>query len=656
MPTVRTLRICDTAGVSSWNPTTPGNYYGNAWVQTWGGTGYALVNLPGLADIPTVATIQSARLRWLMHDAVDPAYERSGTSSLTIRANRITADWVRSSVTWNTRPASTSADAPSVTNAFNQPGGWTPWWDVTTHVAGMVDGTYPQYGWLMEMTNYGGGVAFRNYGNAAELEVTYIAPASVTTDTPSGTADVPAEISNQVSGFNLTANFESEGDDPITSVTAQVYDADGNQAWEHIETYNALSGNQQSVETNTAGFAAVGGATISRDATRCWHGTHSLKVISAAAVGSGARIALAAPVVGQEYSARSMVSGPFTTEMELQLRAVNGAGTLLNAGAIQHTLLGNTSLTGCSQTAAKSWTEFAVEDVVAVADTAEMRIEVLTIDDTAPTVYLDGNILTPDVEVAPWVSDGQATFLVPLNTLEYGHLYSWRAIAENAAGSSGWSEQTYFICLLSPVAGLSAEGISGEALIRLLWDAHPGENLAGYRVYRALTGSPVALHSIDLVGAENRDDDAAENGAAYDYKVTPVAADGYEGPMSALVSGLVSFAGSWLGTLAIKVKTSPQITKPRLVSNRVALNGSMVTQDYGFGARHMELQIQYLLKSEKDSLYAVLAPAQALSYRDATGEVFRGRLGGPAHEQPYAVPGRMAGIVNVRLVEVLPVD
>ncbi len=655
MATVRLLNNPITAGIASWNPTDPGDSYANAWVENWNGDGHALVKFDDLSEIPAAATIQQARLRWVMYDADDTQYERSGTGTLTIRANRITANWQRSSVTWNTKPTNTSVDAPSLSDTFNAPGAWTDWWDVTTHVAGIVAGTYSNYGWLMEMTNYGGGVAFDNYGYVAELEVTYVAPAVATTDSPSGNEDNPEEITDKVSGFDLKASFESEGNEPISQITAQIY-VGGNQAWEYAKTYNELTGNQQSVETDITGFTLVSGATIARDISRAWHGSASLKVTPAASAGSGARIPLAAPEIGQEYSGRTMVSGPFGTTLEMQLQAVDSGGNVLSAGSVQREILGNTSLTGCSQTEANSWTEFEVEDVTAVASTDEIQIEVTTTDSSAPIFYLDGNIINPDTEVAPWISQGQVAFPVPLNTLEYGKTYSWRVSAENSAGSSGWSPLTYFMCVLSAVAGLTAEGVTTEALVRLLWDAHPGENLAGYRVYRAKTGEAVTLHSIDLAGAENFEDDAAQNGVNYDYQVTAVSADGYEGPKSSLAISFVDITATWLGNLAVAVKEPPQLTRPRLSSNRLALDGSIVTQDFGFGSREMVLQLQYLTKDEKDTIYAALEPEAVLSYRDFLGEVFRGRINGPISEQPYFTPQRMAGLLGVRLIEVTPGD
>ena len=657
MAVTRLMTTVETAGISSWNPTTVGNYYGNAWVETWNGTGYALCKFPNLSEIPSTATISQARLRWKMYNHADSQYERAGTSPLTIRANRITADWVEGSVTWNNKPAHTSTDAPSVADAFDQPGEWTEWWDVTTHVSDIVAGTYGNYGWLMEDLTYGGGVAFYNYGYIAELEVTYVAPAAATTDSPSGTADSPTEITDQVSGFDLTATFESEGNEPISSVTAQIFDVDGNQAWEYAEVYNHLTGNQQSVEADTTGFAIVSGAAIARVTTRAWHESASLQVTPAASIGSGARITFSTPEIGQEYSGRVMVSGPFDITLEMELQATQTDGTLLAAGSVQRKLLGNTMLTGCSQTEANSWTEFEVEDVTAVAATDEIRIEVTTTDTSAPVFYIDGNILNPDTEVAPWISQGEVTFPVPENVLEYGGIYAWRVKADNSAGSSGWSPRAYFKSVLSAVTGLSVSGETAEALIRLLWDAHPGQNLAGYKIYRAETGETLAKHNIDLVTTESYDDDAAETSVTYDYKVAAIAADGYEGPQSSLDSESVTFTGTWLGTLSIGIKDPPQFDHPRLQSKRVALDGSVVSQDYGFAPRDLLLNIQYLTKTERENILDLLETAdQVLAYRDFLGDVMRGKLSGSVDQKLYRLRNQVGGVMGVRIKEVLPDD
>ncbi len=655
MTITRLLAQCEVAGIGSDRPTSPGDSYSNAWVDYWGATHYALVKFAELAEVPANATIQLARLRWKMFNATDPQYNRAGTSPLTLRANRITSAWTPSTVTWNAKPTFDTVSAPSITDAFNQPGQWTPWWDVTSQVAGMVAGTYPKNGWLMECLTYGGGVAFYNSVNiSAELEVTYISPAGATTDSPSGSQSVPAVITDKVSGFNLVAGFESSGGEPLSSITAQLFDKDSNLLREDAKVYNALTGNQQSVETDATGFTAAAGAVLARDLTRAWHGNASLKVTPAAAAGSGVRIPYTTPQVGKSYSGRTMVSGPVGKALELQIQAVDAAGAVLNAKSLTRTILGNTMLTGAQLPEAKNWVECAVSDVYAGTGATEVRVEVKTTDTSAPVFYLDGNVLNQGSEVSPWISQDQVDFSVPANLLKYGPVNSWRVKASNSAGSSGWSPLAYFKCVLSAIAGLTASGISSEALIRPLWNAHPGENLAGYRVYRALTGKSVALHSIDLVSAEKFDDDAAQTGITYDYQVAPVAADGYEGPKSTLVTAAVTFDGYWLAGLQVYPSAFPQIDRGRLASHRVALDGSLVSQDYGVGPRSFYVPLTYRTKAEKDAILDALARVGILAYRDNRGEVFRGRLNGNVDDRPYAVYSAVAGVLGVRLVEVTP--
>ncbi len=659
MAITRVLTTTDTAHIANNEPTLPGDYYANAWATNWGRISYGLLRFYDLSNIPANAVIQLARLRWRMYDSESGSqYERVGTSPLTIRANRITSGWARHTVTWNTKPTFTSVDAPSVTDAFSAPGEFSPWWDVTAHVAAMVAGTVPNYGWLLECITYGGGVAFYNGGwwieVIAELEVTYVAPAECATDEPAGSQGDPSEVTNKISGFDLVASFNSPGGEPISSVTAQVYDPDGNQAWEYSEVYNALSANQQTVEVDTTGFVAVGGAALARDTGRAWQGLASLKITPAAAAGSGVRITYPSPTVSEHYSGRMMVSGPVGKDLVLDFLAVDAGGATLNQRSLTRRVLGNTMLTGCALPEARNWVEFDIEDLVAVAGAAEIRMELKTVDASAPIFYIDGNILTPDAAVAPWISQGSVRFVIPPNLLRYGVVYAWRCKATNTAGDSGWTPLAYFTCVLSAVTGLVAAGIAAEALIRLTWNPHPGEALAGYRVYRGPTGGELAEHSIDLAGSERFDDDAAQVVVEYDYRVAAVAADGYEGPPSGLVTASVTFEGCWLGDLQVYPVERPQIEHVRLASRRIALDGSTVVQDYGFGPRTLAFALLYRSKDEKDALLLVLTPAALLSYRDQRGQVFRGRLDGNPAERPYPVGGVDCGALSVRLVEVKP--
>lgn len=114
-----------------------------------------------LSSIPSNATINSA---W-----IEGSYEATTDSSGTgifISAYRMTSNWTNSSATWN-NSGGNSADytsTPSATNNMNCGSSNSPtsvfltgcYLDVTGDVQKIVNGTYPNYGWMLQLANESG--------------------------------------------------------------------------------------------------------------------------------------------------------------------------------------------------------------------------------------------------------------------------------------------------------------------------------------------------------------------------------------------------------------------------------------------------------------------------------------------------------------------
>lgn len=139
-----------------------------------------------LSSIPSGATIDSATLYLYKYYAYPSGEAR------THNVHRITASWAEGDVTWNDRYKSngthwttpggdydsTPTDSTSTGTTVNV---WVEW-DVKTDVQAFVDGTYPNYGWLIKDAEEDSssakriGYRTREYSEAdkrPKLEVTY---------------------------------------------------------------------------------------------------------------------------------------------------------------------------------------------------------------------------------------------------------------------------------------------------------------------------------------------------------------------------------------------------------------------------------------------------------------------------------------------------
>jgi len=108
-------------------------------VWSWAGKNKRALIHFDLSSIPSGATIVSAKLK--LYTKAHSGHNR------THNIHKIKASWTENTVTWNNQPdiVSTPTDSTSIGTAV----GWKEW-DVTTDVQAFVDGTYPNYGWLIK--------------------------------------------------------------------------------------------------------------------------------------------------------------------------------------------------------------------------------------------------------------------------------------------------------------------------------------------------------------------------------------------------------------------------------------------------------------------------------------------------------------------------
>mgnify|MGYP000483422057 CR=1 FL=1 len=107
-----------------------------------------------LSSIPSGATIDSATLHLYKY----AQYPTSSPESRTNNIHRITASWTGAGVTWNNRdtgipwttPGGDFVSTPTASTSTGTTVGVWLEWDVKTDVQAFVDGTYPNYGWLIK--------------------------------------------------------------------------------------------------------------------------------------------------------------------------------------------------------------------------------------------------------------------------------------------------------------------------------------------------------------------------------------------------------------------------------------------------------------------------------------------------------------------------
>lgn len=254
-------------------------------------------------------------------------------------------------------------------------------------------------------------------------------------------------------------------------------------------------------------------------------------------------------------------------------------------------------------------------------------------------LYTSGGDLVVDSGA---VASANAYYDCAANLLDYNVTYKWRVNVYDGTYWSGYSDWNYFTTDLSAPTTLAATADAAGAEIELTWDAHAGEDLFGYLVYRKLQGADDATYvqvNYTSVLTNAFTDDTAQTAIAYTYAVTAVANDSFESDKSTSDDATVTFTGYWLGDTEVKVRAMPSITSPRLASARVALDGSAVNQDYGYGPQQMTASFRYDTIAERQALLDLFPTDTVRSYRDEKGYVIRGTLVGDVQEDILEIPG-----------------
>jgi len=150
--TTTNLFPSDDCFISENEPGSPGDT-GYAFMRVWGvpdQRNRGLIRFD-LSPIPSGATIDSATLHLFLSENI-------GGTDKTQNVHRVTASWTESGATWNSRDTGTPWTTPggdyvstptesASTGVLD--GEWVEW-DVKTDVQAFVDGTYPNYGWLIK--------------------------------------------------------------------------------------------------------------------------------------------------------------------------------------------------------------------------------------------------------------------------------------------------------------------------------------------------------------------------------------------------------------------------------------------------------------------------------------------------------------------------
>jgi hypothetical protein len=255
------------------------------------------------------------------------------------------------------------------------------------------------------------------------------------------------------------------------------------------------------------------------------------------------------------------------------------------------------------------------------------------------------------------VTSATASYQCVANALDYGVKYRWQVRVSNGMEWSAYSGWQYFICSLSAPVGLVATPHTADAHTDLAWTAHTGEDLYGYKVYRRLHSAADSTYIQINYGSLTTDayvDDTAQTGIAYAYAVTAIANDLYESAKSTHADGTVTYPDAWVGATVVLVRPSSlRWVHRRLGSDRTAIDGSAVVQDFGYGPKRLKIGFLYQTIDERDALLALFPPGTPRTYRDGKGYVCRGLVAVDADEEPLAVPGATAiGWIEFAISEV----
>jgi hypothetical protein len=259
------------------------------------------------------------------------------------------------------------------------------------------------------------------------------------------------------------------------------------------------------------------------------------------------------------------------------------------------------------------------------------------------------------------------TITVPVAELVYGetHFWRWRAW-DSAGGVSPWSDSGYFVCTLSAPTGLTATADTTNGEIDLAWDAHAGENLAGYVVERSKEGEASwSQVNILLVTANAYSDDAVASGQAYDYRVKARATDSYTSAASASADDTtVSWSQTvwFLGSLKLDdVVTGLGFDVPFNVSVREVLGSKFpsvqtTSANAGEGGREFTLGVECDDQEMYEDIMAELRKGtislRGPAHTGEVGEVYRVHVAGRVRGQHPTGRSKLVRIMTIPFREV----
>jgi hypothetical protein len=241
---------------------------------------------------------------------------------------------------------------------------------------------------------------------------------------------------------------------------------------------------------------------------------------------------------------------------------------------------------------------------------------------------------------------------VPLGVLVYGEVFGVR-VRVNAGGWTDWTDLHYKMVYVTPPTGLVSNNNTSGACIDLNWNVRTADNLGGYRIYRKLATDSEYTVLNSLVTTNSYSDKIAGSGITYDYKISSIAADGYESILTSSVQDTVTYTGAWIDDTSVKFRVYPIFEYPRRANSRIGTNGQYITQDLGLLPRTGVFTLFYENKSERDALLALLPQNHIFQYRSDDGEAFMGKVIGSISETRLEIPAKFYGELTFEAVEVV---
>lgn len=217
-------------------------------------------------------------------------------------------------------------------------------------------------------------------------------------------------------------------------------------------------------------------------------------------------------------------------------------------------------------------------------------------------------------------------YTVPSGKLIYGVKYWCRWKAWDSAGAeSDWSVVGWFMCQMTAPAGFTATADITNAHIDLAWTAHTGEGLAGYNIYRRVTGTSTYIkQNSSIISTNSYIDSYVGSGISYDYYVVAVSTTGYEGAASATDTESVTFSNFWLGTFELTCVTEFDLQLPRKQSSQDVWGKDYpVVQNYGTGGNRINMTILIRTKATYDSFVTAWESDEQMGLRDLFGRAWK---------------------------------